>query len=125
MYSAGFCGVNVNNVKTVGGVNSITLNESNLPSHFHTGSTSVANIDHSHQFNEVTIANYCNLDDAGEGMCHRKNADTGQISSRTPNYTESTSGLNHSHTFNTSSVGGNTAFSIVPQHYTVNFLLKL
>ncbi|WP_378103243.1 hypothetical protein [Chryseobacterium sp. sg2396] len=102
----------------LGGSNTVTLSRANLPSYNFTGTTS-ADGQHNHSVHEVhqnTSANQLNFRYSPTCCAvYGYNSET--------RYT-STQG-DHTHSFSGSSEGGGTAFSIIPQHISVNTFIYL
>jgi microcystin-dependent protein len=65
-------GINTNIIKTVGGANNVTLNESNLPSHSHSGQTTNVDLNHIHTFDEIWLNARCNVT-GGTGLTNEVN----------------------------------------------------
>jgi hypothetical protein len=112
------------------GSNTATLGTTNLPTHSHTGNTNSTSTDHNH-ISYARVINF-NINEGNGGGTDSDGGGSGQGANRyDQTYTteQLTSKMNnnstHLHSFTTNNTGSGTAFSIVPFHYRVNYLLKL
>jgi microcystin-dependent protein len=96
---------------TTGGSATQTLTISNMPAHTHTGTTAGGGA-HGHNFNYSTSG----------GSSVTVGGDSTGANNRTQN---TNSVANHTHTFTTNSTGSGTAFSIVPQYYSLIYIVKV
>jgi microcystin-dependent protein len=118
------------------GSSSVTLDVGNIPTHSHSGTTNtgqasinIGDPGHAHQLYS-TGNEYAR---AGGGLRDQV-ADADGFDATLTNYAMYTASAHtnitvtdsgHSHSFSTSSVGSGTSFSILPSHYTVNYIIKL
>jgi microcystin-dependent protein len=112
------------------GSNTATLGTTNLPTHSHTGNTNSTDTDHTHISYARVINFNINQGDAGgsaQGTNRSELYTTEKLTSKMKSSTVTDTGNNstHLHSFTTNNTGSGTAFSIVPFHYRVNYLLKL
>ncbi len=120
------------------GSNTATLGTTNLPVHSHTGNTNSTNTDHKH-ISYARVINFNINEGNGGGVIvdgggsaqgasrYDQTYTTEQLTSQMKSFTGTDTGnnLTHSHSFTTNNAGSGTAFSIVPSHYRVNYLLKI
>lgn len=98
------------------GAELISLGESELPSHTHTGSTTTDGL-HSHYYQDVVSAEpgaatcVYPTSDGGETPVYR--TDAGSVSTDVDTVVSTTDAGSHTHTFTTEAVGSGSAFSIV------------
>lgn len=120
---------------TSGGGATVTLTTSNMPSHTHSGSTnssysSITLIDSGH--NHALYSNGQNfaMTNSGSRSAVADSESYESLSTSTTIKTASTSSgiavsdSAHNHSFTTGSSGSGTSFSIIPSHYTVNYIIK-
>lgn len=100
-----------------GGSDNVTLSTSNLPAHSHTGTTS-NNGGHKHGYT-IHRGNDLNWSTTYQGPYDLGTDD--QSASHTK-YTNSVG--HHYHSFTTNNTGSGAAFSIVPEHVKVNYIIK-
>jgi microcystin-dependent protein len=110
------------------GNNTVTLTESNIPSHSHSGNTNASTSllslsDPGHIHNMYNTGNMYAPQGGGNRFLGLRSAVT---ISTVPN----TTGMSivdpgHSHSFTTNTTGNGTSFSIVPKSYCVNYLIKI
>jgi microcystin-dependent protein len=100
-----------------GGNNNVTLNTTNLPAHNHQGSTA-SNGSHFHEY-KIYKGNDLNFSGAYSGPY-----DLGTDDQQGSDTTSTQSAGNHNHSFTTNNTGDGTAFSIVPEHVKVNYIIK-
>jgi len=100
---------------TKAGSNSHTLTTAQMPSHTHTGTTAAGG-SHSHGIN--TYQDDWN-DSGGQGPSWG-DGDNGTYKAH---HSTAAAG-SHNHTFTTAATGGGSAFSIIPSHVTVNYIIK-
>ena len=105
------------NVGGTGGSDNVTLSTSNLPAHSHSGTTS-NNGGHNHSYN-IHRGNDLNWSSNYGGPY---DLGTDDQNATYPKYTSSVG--NHNHSFNTDNTGSGAAFSIVPEHVKVNYIIK-
>jgi microcystin-dependent protein len=98
---------------TTGGSETQTLTVSNMPAHTHTGTTASAGA-HTHQVQMADGPTVSGAQNIGRVDANNINA-----------YRPTTSAGAHTHTFTTASTGSGTAFSIVPQYYSLIYIVKV
>ena len=110
---------NTSSVGGTGGDNNITLSTSNLPAHSHNGFTD-ADPGHVHGMNTG------NKDDKNftSGSTQIPPGDGPGTSNNGATIYNTKSAGYHVHSFTTSIAGSGTAFSIVPEHVKVNYIVK-
>jgi len=106
------------NIGSFGGNNTKKLGIDNLPPHTHTGTTGNQSADHGHAYNKSSYA----VTKQDNGNNPNRYDNEGDI------YTTGENSTNHTHNFTSSSTGSNTnsiaAFSILPPHFIINYIMK-
>jgi microcystin-dependent protein len=119
MFIGGAATTTDSDIGNSGGNNNVTLSTSNLPAHDHTGTTA-SNGAHVHGMNtgNKDDKNFTSGSDQippGDGRGTSNNGATV--------YNTKSAGA-HTHSFTTNKTGGGAAFSIVPEHIKVNYIIK-
>lgn len=131
-------GLTARTLAATAGAETVTLSESNLPSHTHTatvgtqsanhthtGTSGDQSVTHTHWFSHTagTSGSYGLFDSATASSSGMPN--TGGIQqNHTHSTTTGTESANHTHSVTNSNTGSGTPFSIMPPSIVINFIIK-
>jgi microcystin-dependent protein len=102
------------NSGTTGGSATRTLTVENMPAHTHTGTTN----------NDGAHKHTVQLSSGNAGRNHIQHSSGNHVATSETNDVNTTLSA-HTHNFTTNSTGSGTAFSIVPQYYSLIYIMKV